>query len=136
LLGEERRILQMEPETAPKLKVLVVDDSQSMREFLTTLLSLEGHRCELAATGREAVEKVKQAHFGVVITDVHMLEMDGITLTRELTLRFPDLPVIVMTGQPDDSLLESAISAGAREVLGRSFAISDFAVRLQRMLHA
>ena len=125
----------MEPETASKLKILIVDDNDCIRDFLTILLSRKGYRCESAVNGREAMEKVIQAHFDVVITDVHMPEMDGITLTRELTLRFPDLPVMIMTGQPEDSLMESAIRAGAREVLGKPFAIPDFTVRLHRMLH-
>ncbi len=115
--------------------LLVVDDDECIREVLTILLSRRGYRCESAGNGREAMEKVAQAHFDVVITDVHMPEMDGITLTKELTRHFSDLPVMVMTGQPDDNLVESVINAGAREVLGKPFAILDFMVRLHRMLH-
>ena len=125
----------MEPETASKPEILIVDDNDCIREVLTILLSRRGYRCESAANGREAMEKVARTHFDGVITDVHMPEMDGITLTRELSLRFPDLPVMIMTGQPEDSLMESAIRAGAREVLGKPFAIPDFTMRLQRMLH-
>jgi len=125
----------MEPEAASKLKILIVDDNDCIRDFLTILLSRKRYRCETAVNGREAMDKVAQAQFDVVITDVHMPEMDGITLTRELTLRFPDLPVMIMTGQPDDSLMESAIRAGAREVLGKPFGISELTVRLYRMLH-
>jgi CheY-like chemotaxis protein len=81
------------------------------------------------------MEKVAQAHFDVVITDVHMPEMDGINLTRELTLRFSDLPVMIMTGQLDEHCRKSALSAGAREVLGKPFEISELTVKLHRMLH-
>jgi PleD family two-component response regulator len=56
-LLEERRIHTMELETEAKLNILVVDDNPSTREVLTTLLSLEGHRCESAANGVEAMEK-------------------------------------------------------------------------------
>ena len=126
----------MEPSRSEaKLNVLVVDDNDCIREVLKTLIPLKGHRCESAVNGVEALEKVAQTHFDVVITDVQMPGMDGITLTRELTLRFSDLPVMIMTGQPEDSLMESAIRAGAREVLGKPFAIPDFTVRLHRMLH-
>jgi CheY-like chemotaxis protein len=105
----------MEPSrSVAKLNVLVVDDNDCIREVLTALLSHKGHRCESAANGREAMEKVAQGHFDVVITDVHMPEMDGITLTRELTLRFSDLPVMIMTGQLDEDCRKSALSAGAR----------------------
>jgi CheY-like chemotaxis protein len=124
----------MEPGTTPKLKILVVDDSQSVRDVLTMFLSLEGHLCESAVNGRDAMEKVAQTRFDLVITDVHMPEMDGITLTRELARRFAHLPVMIMTAQLDDLSRESAFTAGAREVLGKPFAIKEVTARLQKMI--
>ena len=117
-----------------KLNVLVVDDNDCIREVLTALLSHKGYRCESAANGREAMEKVTQDHFDVVVTDVHMPEMDGITLTRELTLRFSALPVMIMTGQLDEDCRKSALSAGAREFLEKPFEISELTVKLHKML--
>ena len=117
-----------------KLNVLVVDDNDCIREVLTALLSHRGHRCESAANGREAMEKVAQGHFDVVITDVHMPEIDGITLTSELALRFSDLPVMIMTGQLDEHCRKSALLAGAREVLRKPFEISEFMLRLHKMV--
>ncbi len=125
----------MEPKTASKLKILVVDDNNCIREVLRTLFSLEGHRCDSAANGREAMEKVAQSDFDAVITDIHMPEMDGITLTIELTRRFVDLPVMIMTAQLDERTRELALTAGAREVIEKPFAIPEFMVRLHRMLH-
>jgi DNA-binding response OmpR family regulator len=77
----------------------------------------------------------RKSHFDVVITDVHIPEMDGITLTGELTRRFSDLPVMIMTAQLDERSRELAIAAGAREVLRKPFAISELMARLQRILH-
>ncbi len=115
----------MEPETSSKLKILIVDDNESIREVLTIITSRRGYQCESATNGREAIDMITRAHFDLVITDVHMPEMDGITLTRELTRHFSGLPVMIMTGELDDSFAESAITAGAREVLGKPFAIPD-----------
>ena len=117
-----------------KLNVLIVEDSYSVREVLRNLLSKRGHRCKSAANGREAMDKVAQDHFDVVITDVHMPEMDGITLTRELAVRFSDLPVMIMTGQLDEHCRKSALSAGAREILRKPFEISEFMVRLHKII--
>ena len=125
----------MEPSRSEaKLNVLVVDDNNCIREVLTALLSQRGYRCESAANGIEAMQKVRQSNFDAVITDLHMPEMDGITLTRELTLRFPDVPVMIVTGQLDEHFRESALSAGAREVLGKPFEILEFKVRLHKMV--
>jgi len=118
-----------------KYNVLVVDDNKSVTEVLTIMLSRRGHRCESATNGIEAMQKVKQSNFDAVITDLHMPEMDGIVLIRELHQHFSDLPVMIMTGRPDDSLVESAISAGARELLRKPFEISELMTRLHRMLH-
>ncbi len=126
----------MEPSSSEaKLKILVVDDSECIREVLTILLLRRGYQCESATNGREAIDMIARAHFDLVITDVYMPEMDGITLMKELTRHFSDLPVMIMTGEPDERLVESAISAGAREVLGKPFAISELMMRLHRMLH-
>jgi two-component system response regulator MprA len=117
-----------------KLSVLVVDDCESIRGLLETLLSRNGHRCESAANGVEAMVKVTQSRFDVVITDIVMPKMDGITLTRKLTQDFSDLPVMVMTAQLDDDSAESAIMAGARDVIAKPFEISEFMVRLHKMV--
>ena len=117
-----------------KLTVLVVDDCESIREILATLLSRNGHRCESASNGVEAMVKVTQSRFDVVITDVVMPKMDGITLTKKLTQNFSSLPVMVMTAQLDDDAVESAIMAGARDVIGKPFEISEFMLRLHKML--
>ncbi len=117
-----------------KLKILVVDDSQSIRELLMTLLSHEGHRCESAVNGVEAMEKAALRHFDAVVTDVQMPGMDGIALTEELTRRF-DLPVMIMTAHLDEYSRQSALAAGAKEILRKPFAIPEFMIRLRKMLH-
>jgi CheY-like chemotaxis protein len=83
---------------------------------------------------KEAVEKVAQTRFDLVITDVHMPEMDGITLTRELARRFAHLPAMIMTAQLDDLSRESAFMAGAREVLGKPFPIKEITAKLQKII--
>ena len=126
----------MEPSRSEaKLNVLVVDDNNCIREILTALLSQRGYRCESAANGIEAMQKVRQSNFDAVITDLQMPEMDGIVLTRELRQHFSDLPVMIMTGQPDDSVVESAMSAGAKEFVSKPFEISELMMRLHQMLH-
>jgi CheY-like chemotaxis protein len=89
LIGKKRRIFKVEHKSSEtKLSVLVVDDCESIREILATLLSRNGHRCESAANGVEAMVKVTQSRFDVVITDVVMPKMDGIALTKKLTQNF------------------------------------------------
>jgi two-component system chemotaxis response regulator CheY len=117
-----------------KVSVLVVDDNEPMRETIASILSGEGNQCESAENGVEALQKCKGKRFDAVVTDLDMPEMDGITLTRELTRCFLDLPVMLMTAHEGESLEGAARDAGAREFLRKPFDISEFLTKFNRML--
>ena len=119
-----------------EFSVLVVDDNESIREVLAIVLSGSGYRCESAKNGVEAMQRVRQARFDAVVTDLEMPEMDGIALTRELRQHFSSLPVMVMTGYSDDDHRETAFRAGAREFLSKPFDIPDLIKKLHGMLPA
>ena len=120
----------------PEFSVLVVDDNESIREVLAIVLSGSGYRCESAKNGVEAMQRVRQARFDAVVTDLEMPEMDGIALTRELRQQFCSLPVMVMTGYSDEEHKETAFRAGAREFLSKPFDIPDLIKKLHGMLPA
>jgi DNA-binding response OmpR family regulator len=117
-----------------KVSVLVVDDSEPIREIIALILSRKGHQCESATNGVEAIEKCKGNAYDAVITDLDMPRMDGITLTRELTRCFLGLPVMMMTAHQSESIEESAMNAGAKEFLRKPFEISEFLMKFDRML--
>jgi len=75
-----------------------------------------------------------QNTFDAVITDVMMPEMDGMTLTREISKNYPDLPVTVMTGFSDQYSARKAIADGAREFIKKPFSMVDFSLRLNKMM--
>jgi CheY-like chemotaxis protein len=85
----------MEPSS---YRILIVDDEPVITALLASLLSSQGYLCETATNGRAALEMVSQSHFDVVITDILMPEMDGITLTQKLSHQFPNLFIMVMKG--------------------------------------
>ena len=128
----------MAPEEAsskfPRYNVLVVDDQEAMRSLIVALLSRRGHSCFGADNGVEALRKALANKFDAVITDIVMPEMDGITLTKELLKRFPNLPVMVITGHDDESSSVAAISAGAKEFIKKPFSYGEFVLRFQKMM--
>ncbi len=132
--GQPIRMQSREP--IGKVSVLVVDDNEPMREAISSILSGEGNQCESAENGVQALEKCRGTKFDAVVTDLDMPEMDGITLTRELTRCFLDLPVMLMTAHEGESLEGAARDAGAREFLRKPFDIFDFLTKFHRMLHA
>lgn len=97
------------------LSLLFVDDDDMVREGLRLLLERipgVGH-VSVAQNGRDALVKIEEVCPNVVITDICMPQVDGITLTREIRHRYPQVRVIILTGHPDEAYLASAFNAGA-----------------------
>jgi len=115
-------------------KILVVDDEEPMRKLIVSLLSPRGHQCLTANDGREALDKFMETKFDALITDIVMPEMDGITLTKELSKHYQNLPVMVMTGYTEEYSAETAIASGAREFINKPFSISEFLIRFDKMM--
>ena len=116
-------------------KVLVVDDNEPLRKTVVAFLSRQGHQCETAGNGIEALNTIHESKFDAVITDIIMPEMDGITLTKELLSLHPDLPIMIMTGHSKEYPTESAISAGARDFIEKPFSYDGFILRFNKMMN-
>jgi signal transduction histidine kinase len=99
---------------APPVKVLVVDDNPGYRETLVTLLNTGDLRVVgQAGSGSEALDMVADLAPDVVLMDLRMPKMDGITATRHLKERFPDVGVVALTGMEDQHAVRDMLVAGA-----------------------
>ena len=115
-------------------KVLVVDDEESMRNLMATLLRQKGHQCETAMNGLEALDRISKTEIDAVITDIVMPGMDGISLTKELLKRYQDLPVMTVTGYAEEYSAETAMTSGAREFIKKPFSNTEFIIRFDKMM--
>src|SRR3989338_2312155 len=115
-------------------KILIVDDEEDVAEFIRSFLSLEGHRCETALNGVKALEKITGDKFDAVITDIVMPEMDGIVLCKEVSKRYPGIPIMVMTGFAEQYHAKKAIDAGASDFISKPFTISEFTLRFHKLI--
>ena len=77
--------------------ILVVDDDNLVNEFINETLSRAGYKVYSASSGSEALEMMDEYDFNLVLTDVRMPEMDGITLLTQIKSINPDLVVVVIT---------------------------------------
>lgn len=118
-----------------KYTILVVDDEESIRNIIVTLLSKLGHSCVTAINGVDALDKMKGNKVDAVVTDIKMPEMDGITLASEILNQYPGLPIMVMTGFDEEYSAGVAISAGAREFIKKPFSLDEFGIRLNKMIN-
>lgn len=114
--------------------ILVADDEEMIRSLVVAQLSKRGYPCSQAVDGIDALQKAQADKFDAVIADIVMPKMDGITLTKELLKRFPNLPIMVMTGHDNEFSSVTAISAGAKEFIKKPFSLGEFALRFQKMM--
>jgi signal transduction histidine kinase len=107
-------LVQQAPTDVPPVKVLVVDDNPGFRESLISLLDT-GDLVVVgqAGSGAEALDLVPQLEPDVVLMDLRMPQMDGITATRHLKSRFPDIGVVALTGMEDQDAVRDMLVAGA-----------------------
>ncbi len=97
------------------VKILAVDDSASMRQMVTFTLKGAGYDVEEAEDGQKALDKAKGDKFNLVISDVNMPVMDGITLIKELrTLAdYKFIPILMLTTESTSDKKQEGKSAGA-----------------------
>jgi DNA-binding NarL/FixJ family response regulator len=101
--------------TRPRVRVLIVDDDALMRAGLRGVLSSD-QTIELvgeASDGRQAVHRTRQLGPDIVLMDVRMPDLDGISATRQVLAGFPDVKVVILTTFEQDDYIFGALSAGA-----------------------
>ncbi len=119
-----------------KSEILVVDDAKTMRMVVMAVLQSEGYQVELAEDGVQAFERIKQKQFDVIISDIHMPNMDGLTLcqkTRE-ELQFKNLPILVMTTDNDYDTVEKVFNAGGSDFINKPINELELLSRVERLL--
>lgn len=105
------------------VKILAVDDSASMRQMVTYTLKQSGYEVTEAVDGKDALAKAKGGAFDLVITDVNMPNMDGITLVKELRAlpAFKFKPILLLTTESAPEKKQEGKKAGATGWLVKPF---------------
>ena len=116
--------------------VLIVDDSITMRTLVRQALEVDAYTVIEACHGAAALAALERIHTDLVITDLLMPEMDGITLTRSLRAdaRFATLPVLVLTTETGAGVMERGRDAGATGWLGKPFHPDTLRQTVRRVL--
>lgn len=105
-------------------KILIVDDDESVIQFIQDILKDEGYKIFSASNGREGVDLLKKEQPVVVILDLYMPVMNGIEFLEKITLKSSDpYTVIVLTGRSDDESIQSCFNLGVSSFLMKPFNI-------------
>jgi two-component system chemotaxis response regulator CheY len=104
--------------------VLTVDDSPSIRQAIKIALGAAGHDVSEAADGSEGAAKARAGQFNLIITDLNMPVMDGLTMIRTLRAEpaYAGVPIIFLTTESDDAVKAEAKAAGATGWIVKPFA--------------
>jgi two-component system, chemotaxis family, chemotaxis protein CheY len=104
-------------------EILTVDDSASIRQTIKIALGGAGHAISEAVNGRDGLDKADGGKFDLIITDLNMPEMDGLTMIRELRKRPTQagVPILFLTTESDASMKQQAKDAGATGWLTKPF---------------
>jgi DNA-binding NtrC family response regulator len=115
-------------------RILVVDDEENARIALTRLLAKEGFLVDSVANGFEALNYLRQQTVNIIVTDINMPEMDGISFLRELNKNFPKTNVIMITAYGGVESYLEAMNLGAFEYINKPVKIDELKLILKKVL--
>jgi EAL domain-containing protein (putative c-di-GMP-specific phosphodiesterase class I)/DNA-binding NarL/FixJ family response regulator len=117
-------------------RVLIADDDAAMRAFLQAALQREGFETVLVTNGRDALARLDEQSFDVVLLDVDMPFLDGLRTLRQIRAgdRFKTLPVILVTGSIDEAERIRGLEIGANDYLGKPVRIRELTARVRAQL--
>jgi len=132
---EPSAMLAIGPEAKARVRILVVDDEHTLRESCAAVLRHEGYDVTVCSRGQEALDLLKRRAFDLVLVDLYMSQVDGLTLLRTALGTNHDTMVIVMTGNPSVESSVEALRQGAFDYLPKPFSASHLQVLIGRAVH-
>ena len=115
-------------------KVLLVDDNVEIISILTDFLTLNGCKIYKASTGKEALEVLSKADLEIVILDVKLPDVNGISLIDSIKIKNPTIGIIMITGYHDPNLIVEAMKKGASDFLIKPFEFDKLILVLMRVV--
>jgi excisionase family DNA binding protein len=115
-------------------RVLVVDDEASIRDLLSKTLALAEYEVDVAPDGRSALDRMRMYPYDLLIADLKMPGMDGLSVIREAKRYKTDLPVIVITGFSTESSAIEAINLGVSGYLTKPFRVPEVLKQAEKAL--
>ncbi len=118
---------------APKIRVLLVEDEQTLADIIADTLSEKDFTVTVAYNGVEGLRAFDRERPQVVVTDIMMPGMDGLSLVAELRRREPSVPILFLSARSAAEDVVRGFEAGGNDYLRKPFAMSELIVRLRAL---
>jgi DNA-binding response OmpR family regulator len=117
-------------------RILVVDDDETIRTTMKAILQDEGYQVDLAASGKEAVQKTKEKTYNIALLDIRLPDMEGVELLKLLKDGVPRTRKIMVTGYPSMQNAISALNKNADAYLLKPVDVEKLLMTVKKQLQA
>ncbi len=116
------------------IKILIIEDEYNIRKLFSKYLSNQGYETIEAEDGQKAVQIFEKEHIDLIITDVMMPIMDGITLTNKIRISHPELPILMLTALDSFEDKEKGFISGADDYMVKPIDLNEMLLRIKALL--
>jgi two-component system alkaline phosphatase synthesis response regulator PhoP len=114
--------------------ILLVDDEENLRDTIRLNLELEGYEVTVSGDGSDALQKTREQHFDLVILDVMLPELDGISVCETIRLRDAGLPILMLSARSASSDRILGLRKGADDYLTKPFHLEELILRVDKLV--
>jgi two-component system response regulator PilR (NtrC family) len=122
--------------SAAKVRILIVDDEPSMREMLRIVLRRDGYDVQLADSGREAIDQLRQNNFDLLLSDIKMPDVSGVEVLRAAKEINRDVVAFMMTAYASTSTAVEAMRLGAVDYFTKPFSMDELRLKIRQHLES
>jgi two-component system alkaline phosphatase synthesis response regulator PhoP len=117
-----------------KASILLVEDEEHLQDALKLNLELEGYEVTTAGDGSAALKAVENEYFDLIIMDVMMPEMDGISATESIRIRKNEVPILILSAKNTSSDRVLGLKKGADDYLTKPFNLEELLLRVEKLI--
>ena len=117
-----------------KLSVLLVEDEENLHDALKLNLELEGYEITSAYDGHEALKKIEEEYFDLIIMDVMLPGVDGISVTENIRLQNNDVPILILSAKNTSADRVAGLKKGADDYLTKPFNLEELLLRVHKLI--
>lgn len=118
-----------------KISILLVEDEENLQEALKLNLELEGYEVTSAYDGVEALKAVEQEHFDLMILDVMLPELDGISVCERIRLQNNEIPILILSAKNSSADRVLGLKKGADDYLTKPFNLEELLLRVEKLVN-